>query len=166
MAKGTGRLSLNGRKNSAKKVLSSPLSYLFLLIDDPMINSYLLVRSVCDRHSIRTKPSCGTINIHGAPFDYLFRWKWLKHHWEKSVITLIRIHFIQSSPFTYVIIGTPGRCNDSSVCSRAISSEVIQIWTRSHLIADSAVPLVWTCLKPYAERLNIHFLSLHREGMQ
>ncbi len=70
--------------------------------------------------------------------------------------------------FTYVNVGAPGRCNDSSVYSRSTLYDVIQnpiykndsitmnnVKIHSHLIADSASALNSTLMKPFAERPNM-----------
>ncbi|CAF1619195.1 unnamed protein product [Adineta ricciae] len=70
--------------------------------------------------------------------------------------------------FTYVNVGAPGRCNDASIYSRCILSEIIEdpiyskysmkvnnVAIQSHLIADSAFALNKTLLKPFAYRVDM-----------
>ncbi|CAF0959072.1 unnamed protein product [Adineta ricciae] len=96
----------------------------------------------------------------GFETDY-FNYK--KYH---SVIMLAVVN--SSLLFTYVNVGAPGRCNDSSVFSRSTLSDVIQmpiyanhyininnVKIQSHLIADSAFPLKPSVLKPYGEKPNM-----------
>jgi hypothetical protein len=96
----------------------------------------------------------------GFECDY-FNYK--KHH---SIIMLATVN--ADLIFTYVNVGAPGRCNDSSIYNNCTLSNVIQhsmyqkhfmlvrnIKIQSHLIADSAFALNSTLLKPYADRPNI-----------
>ena len=70
--------------------------------------------------------------------------------------------------FTYINVGAPGRCNDSSVYSRSTLYDVIQnsihrnyyliesnVTIYAHFIADSAFALHSTLMKPYCEKSNM-----------
>ncbi|CAF1625367.1 unnamed protein product [Rotaria magnacalcarata] len=96
----------------------------------------------------------------GQEIDY-FNYK--KHH---SVILLATVN--SDLLFTYVNIGAPGRCNDSSIYNNSALSSLMQhpiyqnhvlvinnVKVQSHLIADSAFSLSSTLLKPYADKPNM-----------
>ncbi|CAF2084705.1 unnamed protein product [Rotaria magnacalcarata] len=96
----------------------------------------------------------------GQEIDY-FNYK--KHH---SVILLATVN--SDLLFTYVNIGAPGRCNDSSIYNNSTLSSLMQhpiyqnhvlvinnVKVQSHLIADSAFSLSSTLLKPYADKPNM-----------
>jgi hypothetical protein len=96
----------------------------------------------------------------GFKTDY-FNYK--KYH---SVIMLAVVN--SSLLFTYVNVGAPGCCNDSSVFFRSSIADLIQlpiyadhhitinnIKIQAHLIADSAFALKPTVIKPYADRPNM-----------
>lgn len=83
-----------------------------------------------------------------------------------------------SLKFTYINVGAPGRCNDSSVYSRSKLSEVINdpiydnhyilvdnVKIKAHLIADSAFSSSSSLMKPYPDRpgmLRSHGLFNYR----
>ncbi|CAF2520751.1 unnamed protein product [Rotaria sp. Silwood2] len=96
----------------------------------------------------------------GAEVDY---YNYKKYH---SIIMLATVN--SSLKFTYINIGAPGRCNDSSVYGRSSLARIIEnqiyanhymiinnIRIQSHLIADSAFALHATLLKPYPQRSNM-----------
>ena len=83
-----------------------------------------------------------------------------------SIVMLASVNC--SLQFTYVNVGAPGRCNDSSVYSGSNLAEVIQhpiyskhftvingVKVQAHLIADSAFALNTTLMKPYATKPNM-----------
>ncbi|CAF2774815.1 unnamed protein product [Rotaria sp. Silwood2] len=96
----------------------------------------------------------------GAEPDY---YNYKKYH---SVIMLATVN--SDLLFTYINVGAPGRCNDSSVYSRCTLYDVVRnsiynnyyiiennVKICAHLIADSAFGLHSTLLKPYSERPNM-----------
>jgi hypothetical protein len=96
----------------------------------------------------------------GMETDY---YNYKKYH---SIIMLAVVN--ASLQFTYVNVGAPGRCNDSSVYTRSTLFDVVQhdIYAKqylnmggrnvqAHLIADSAFPISQTLMKPYPEKTNM-----------
>ena len=83
----------------------------------------------------------------------------------KKFYSVILLAMVNSDlAFTYVNIGAPGRCNDSSVYSRSTLPDVIKnsvyedyytmingVKVRSHMVADSAFALDKTVIKPFPE---------------
>ncbi|CAF1039448.1 unnamed protein product, partial [Rotaria sordida] len=115
---------------------------------------YPLCLGSLDGTHIQIKPPIG------AEPDY---YNYKKFH---SVIMLAAVN--SNLMFTYINVGAPGRCNDSSVYSRSTLYDVIQnsiykkyyliennVTIYAHLIADSAFPLDATLIKPYIEKPNM-----------
>ncbi|CAF1487329.1 unnamed protein product [Rotaria sordida] len=115
---------------------------------------YPLCLGAVDGTHIAIKPPLG------FECDY-FNYK--KYH---SIIMLATVN--SNLLFTYINIGAPGRCNDSSIYNNCSLSNVIQhpiyqnhfmminnIMVHSHLIADSAFALSSNLMKPYSDRPNM-----------
>ncbi|CAF2610044.1 unnamed protein product [Rotaria sp. Silwood2] len=115
---------------------------------------YPLCLGAVDGTHIAIKPPLG------FECDY-FNYK--KYH---SIIMLATVN--SNLLFTYVNIGAPERCNDSSIYNNCSLSNVIQhpiyqnhfmminnVMVHSHLIADSAFALSSNLMKPFSDRLNM-----------
>jgi hypothetical protein len=116
--------------------------------------SYPMCVGALDGTHIAIKPPLG------YEIDY---YNYKKHH---SITMLAAVN--SDLLFTYVNVGGPGRCNDSSIFSRSTLSQIIEdpiyenhfmmmnnTRIQCHLIADSAFSLNKTLIKPFAERPNM-----------